>query len=69
MKLCHRKKRKKHDKAAERERACLTLCDLLKKKYKLNDREVEVRQTERAHIVLLKLDTNPHSLSSHNEPI
>lgn len=28
-----------------------------------------MKQTERAHIVLLKLDTNPHSLCSYNEPI
>lgn len=51
------------------ESARLPPCDLLKKKYGLNDREVEVRQTESAHIVLLKLDTNPHSLSSRNEPV
>lgn len=63
------KERKKDDEAEKRETGCLTLCDLLKKKYRLNDREVEVRRTERAHIVLLKWDTNPHSLSSRNEPI
>lgn len=61
-------RRQNRDEAARRERR-LPPCDLLKKKYGLNDREVEVRQTESAHIVLLKLDTNPHSLSSRNEPV
>lgn len=45
----------------------LALCDLSEQRGRQIDREVEVRQTERAHIILLKLNTSLHSLSSRNE--